>query len=64
MHNPHLFTFGNTKLQYMSATTQVAAKENQWQNHNIALVAKEGVPNEDSTWEYEKNIAAYKLGIA
>ena len=21
MHNPHLFTFGNTKLQYMSATT-------------------------------------------
>ena len=29
MHNPHLFTFGNTKLQYMSATTQVAAKENQ-----------------------------------
>ena len=29
MHNPHLFTFGNKKLQYMSATTQVAAKENQ-----------------------------------
>ena len=29
MHNPHLFTFGNTKLQYMSATTQVASKENQ-----------------------------------
>ena len=29
MNNPHLFTFGNTKLQYMSATTQVAAKENQ-----------------------------------
>ena len=28
MHNPHLFTFGNTKLQYMSATTQVATKEN------------------------------------
>ena len=28
MHNPHLFTFGNTKLQYMSATTQIAAKEN------------------------------------
>ena len=54
MHNPHLFTFGNTKLQYMSATTQVAAKENQWQNHNTALGAKEGVPNEDSTWEHEK----------
>ena len=29
MHNPHIFTFGNTKLQYMSATTQVPAKENQ-----------------------------------
>ena len=28
MHNPHLFTFGNTKLQYISATTQIAAKEN------------------------------------
>ena len=28
MHNPGLFTFGNTKLQYMSATTKIAAKEN------------------------------------
>ena len=28
MHNPHLFNFGNTKLQYMSATTKIAAKEN------------------------------------
>ena len=28
MHNPHLFTFGNTKLQYMSATIQIVAKEN------------------------------------
>ena len=28
MHNPHLFTFGNKKLQYMSATTYLAAKEN------------------------------------
>ena len=28
MHNPHLFTFWNTKLQYMSATTKIAAKEN------------------------------------
>ena len=28
MYNPHLFTFGNTKLQYMSATTQIVAKEN------------------------------------
>ena len=27
MHNPHLFTFGNTKLQYMSATAQIEAKE-------------------------------------
>ena len=49
MHNPHLFTFGNTKLQYMSATTQIAAKENK-----RALGAKEGVPNEDATWEYEQ----------
>ena len=29
IHNPHLFTFGITKMQYMSATTQIAAKENQ-----------------------------------
>ena len=28
MHNPHIFTFVNTKLQYMSATTQIVAKEN------------------------------------
>ena len=28
MHNAHLFTFGNTKLRYMSATTKTAAKEN------------------------------------
>ena len=28
MHNPHFFTFGNTKLQYMSATTKIAPKEN------------------------------------
>ena len=28
MHNPRLFTFWNTKLQYMSAITQIAAKEN------------------------------------
>ena len=28
MHNPRLFNFGNTKLQYMSTTTQIAAKEN------------------------------------
>ena len=28
MHNPHLFTFGNGKLQHLSATTQIAAKKN------------------------------------
>ena len=28
IHNPRLFIFGNTKLQYMSATTKIAAKEN------------------------------------
>ena len=28
MHNPHLFTFGNTKLHYMSSTTKIVAKEN------------------------------------
>ena len=28
MKNPCLFTFGDTKLQYMSATTKIAAKEN------------------------------------
>ena len=28
MHNPRLFTFRNTKLQYMSSTAKIAAKEN------------------------------------
>ena len=28
MQNTHLFTFGNKKLEYMSATTKIAAKEN------------------------------------
>ena len=28
MHNTHLFTFWNTKFQYMSGNTQIAAKEN------------------------------------
>ena len=28
MHNTHLFTFGNTKLEYMSATMKIAAKQN------------------------------------
>ena len=28
MKNPQFFTFGNTKLQYTSATTPIAAKEN------------------------------------
>ena len=27
MNNPHLFTFGNTKLQYMSSTIKIAAKK-------------------------------------
>ena len=48
----------------MSATTQIAAKKINDQNHKIALGAKEGVPNQDFTWEYEKNIAAYKLRIS
>ena len=26
MHNTHLFTFGHTKLQYMSATAKITAK--------------------------------------
>ena len=29
MHNTHLLNFGNTKLKYLSVTTQVGAKENQ-----------------------------------
>ena len=28
MYNSYLFTFGNTKLQYMSAATKIATKEN------------------------------------
>ena len=27
MHNPHLFNFGNPKLQYRRATSKIAAKE-------------------------------------
>ena len=62
MHNPRLFSFGNTKLKYMSSTTKLQLKKINEQNHNRALAAKEGVPNEDATWELQ-NIAAYKLGI-
>ena len=46
MHDPHLFTFGNTKLQYMSSTTKLQLKKINEQNHNRALGANEGVPNE------------------
>ena len=63
MHNPHLFTFGNTKFQYMSATTQVAAKKINEKNHKKALGAGEGLPNEDCIWEYEY-FAASKSEIA
>ena len=28
MLNTHCFTFGNKKLQYMTSTTKIAAKEN------------------------------------
>ena len=28
MHNPHIFNFGNTNLQYMSPTTIIVGKEN------------------------------------
>ena len=38
----------------MSPTTKIATKKINEQNNNIALGAKEGVPNEDSNWEYEK----------
>ena len=44
---------GTKNLQYMSATTKLQLKKINEQNHNIALGAKEGVPNEDATWEYE-----------
>ena len=54
MHNLQLFTFWNTKLQYMSSTTKLQLKKINEQNHNKALGAKEGVPNEDYTWEYER----------
>ena len=59
MHNPHLFTFGKTKLQYMRSTTKLQLKKINEQNHNRALGAKEGVPNEDATLEYEQ-ILRYK----
>ena len=54
MHNPYRLTFENTKLQYMSSTTQIAAKKISEQDHKRALGAKEGGPNEDATWEYEQ----------
>ena len=54
MHKPRIFTFGNTKMQYMSATTQVAAKKINEQNQKRALGARERVPNEDATWVYEE----------
>ena len=54
MKNPYLFNFGNTKLQYMSSTTKLQLKKINEQNHNRALGAKEGVPNEDATLEYER----------
>ena len=54
MHNPCIFTFGNTKLQYMVPLLKLQLKKINEQNHNRALGAKEGVPNEDATWEYEK----------
>ena len=54
MHNPHLFNFGNTKLQYMSSTTKLQLNKINEHNHNRAFGAKEGVPNEDYTWEYER----------
>ena len=47
MHNAHLFTFGNRKLQLNKINLQ---------NHNRALGVKERVPNDDATWEYEKKI--------
>ena len=63
MHNLDLFAFWNKKLQYMSATTQVAAKKINEENHKRALGAEEGFPNEDCIWEYEY-FAAYKSEIA
>ena len=54
MNNTHLFTLGNKKLQYMSSTTKLQLKKINEQNHNRALGANEGVPNEDYTWEYER----------
>ena len=53
MHNLDLFAFRNKILQYMSATTQVAAKKINEKNHKRALGAEEGFPNEDATQEYE-----------
>ena len=37
----------------MRSTTKLQLKKINEQNHNRALGAKEGVPNEDYTWEYE-----------
>ena len=47
MHNPYLFNFGNTKLQYMSSTTKLQLNKIDEQNHNRTLDANEGVSNED-----------------
>ena len=63
IHNPHLFTFGNTKLQYMSSTTKLQLKKINEQNHNRALGAKEGVPSEDATQEDEQILKHPNLAL-
>ena len=37
----------------MSSTTKLQLKKINEENHNIELGAKEVIPNEDYTWEYE-----------
>ena len=38
----------------MSSTTKLQLNKINEHNHNSAFGAKEGVPNEDYTWEYER----------
>ena len=56
MHNPCIFTFGNKNCSTWVPLLKLQLKKiNEWK-HNRALGAKEGVPSEDATREYEKNL--------
>ena len=50
-------------MEYIAPLLKLELEKINEQDHNIALGAKEGVPNEDATWEYE-DFAASKSEIS